>query len=50
MKSHKVLAQTTTIHRGPNNVAQKPTITHEEETIALILSLTGIFTIWHLFQ
>ena len=29
---------------------RKPTIIHEEEKIALILSLTGIFTIWHLFQ
>ena len=50
MKSSKVLAQTTTTHRGPNNVAQKPTITHEEEKIGLILSLIGIFMIWHLFQ
>ena len=29
MKSHKVLAQTTTTHRDPNNVAQKPTVTHK---------------------
>ena len=49
-------------HKDPNIVKQtadsektavlerKPTITHEEEKIALILSLTGIFTIWYLFQ
>ena len=35
MKSHK---QTTTTHRGPNDIAQKPTITHEQEKIALTLS------------
>ena len=29
---------------------KKPTITLEEEKIALILSLTGIFKVWHLFQ
>ena len=50
------------IHKDPNVVKQtadsektadlegKPTITHEEEKIALILSLTGMFTIWYLFQ
>ena len=32
------------------DLERKPTITHEEEKIALILSLTGIFTIWYLFQ
>ena len=32
------------------DLERKPTITHQEEKIALILSLTGIFTIWHLFQ
>ena len=48
MKSHKVLAQTTTTNNGV--LAQKPTITHEEGKIALILSLTGIFTTWYLFQ
>ena len=44
--SRKVVAQTTTTHK---DLAQKPTITHEEEKIALILSLTGTFTIWHMF-
>ena len=28
------------------DLEKKPTITHEEEKIALILSLTGIFTVW----
>ena len=51
MKSHKnssrkVIAIT---HKDSKNLAQKPTITHEEEKIALILSLTGTFTIWYLF-
>ena len=32
------------------DLEKKPTITHKEEKIALILSLTGIFAIWYLFQ
>ena len=32
------------------DLEKKPTITNEEEKIALILSLTGIFTVWNLFQ
>ena len=40
IKSHKVATATR---------AQKPTITHEEEKIASILSLTGTFTIWYMF-
>ena len=40
IKSHKVVTQTTSTQ------AQKPTITHEEEKVALILSLTGTFMIW----
>ena len=31
-------------------VTQKPIITHEEERAALILFLTGGFTIWFMFQ
>ena len=46
IKSHKESAQPTHAHE----LSQKPTITHEEEKIASILSLTGILTIWHLFQ
>ena len=57
--SHKdsdLVKQTAVTHRDSETAAthkdleRKPTITHEEEKIALILSLTGIFTIWHLFQ
>ena len=32
------------------DLERKLTITHKEEKIALIFSLTGIFTIWYLFQ
>ena len=39
--------KTAVIHR---DLERKPTITHEEEKIALILSLTGMFMIWYLFQ
>ena len=42
--NHKVVAQPTHAHE----LAKKPT--HEEEKIALILFLTGGFTIWFLFQ
>ena len=41
--THKVVTQTTVAH------TQKPTNTHEEEKIALILSLLGTFTTWYMF-
>ena len=44
MKSHKVVAQPNHAHQ----LAKKPT--HKEEKIALILFLTGGFTIWFLFR
>ena len=60
MKSHKgsnVVTQTAVTHKDSEKTAvthkdleKKPTITHEEEKIALILSLTGIFMVWYLFQ
>ena len=51
IKGHKVITQSTHAHKDPNNVlAQKPTITHEEEKIALILCLTGAFTMWCMFR
>ena len=59
MKSHKgsnVVTQTAVTHRDSEtavthkDLEKKPTITHDEEKIALILSLTGIFTVWYLFQ
>ena len=55
MKSHKGsnhVKQTTVTHKDSEtavtheDLEKKPTITHEEEKIALILSLTGIFAIW----
>ena len=59
MKRHKDsnhVNQTEVTHRDSEtavthkDLEKKPTITHKEEKIALILSLTGIFTIWYLFQ
>ena len=57
MKSHKgsnIVTQTVVTHKDSEKTAvtqeQKTTITHKEEKIALILTLTGIFTIWYLFQ
>ena len=58
MKSHKgsnVVTQTAVTHRDSEtavthkDLEKKLTITHKEEKIALILSLTGIFTVWYLF-
>ena len=43
IKSHKVVAHA-------HELSQKPTITHEEEKIALVLFLTGGFTIWFMFR
>ena len=57
MKSHKgsnIVTQTVVTHKDSEKTAvtqeQKMTITHEEEKIALILTLTGIFMILYLFQ
>ena len=59
MKSHKDsnhVNQTEVTHRDSEttvthkDLEKKLTITHKEEKIALILTLTGIFTIWYLFQ
>ena len=59
MKSHKDsnhVNQTEVTHRDSETAVthkgleKKLTITYEKEKIALILSLTGIFTIWYLFQ
>ena len=43
--------KTTTIHKVVTKASQaeKPTITHEEEKAALILFITGGFTIWLIF-
>ena len=59
VKSHKDsnhVNQTEVTHRDSEtavthkDLERKPTITHEEEKIALILTFTGTFTIWYLFQ
>ena len=57
MKSHKVLAQTAATHKDLDQTAathrdleQKPTITHNEEKIALVLFLAGGFAIWNVFR
>ena len=59
IKSHKdsnLVKQTAVTHRDSEKAAvthrdleRKPTITHEQEKIALILSLTGIFIRWTIF-
>ena len=41
--THKVVTETAVAH------TQKPTNTHEEEKIVLILFLTGGFAIWYAF-
>ena len=46
IKSHKVVAQLT----ATQGLAQKSTITHEEEKAASILFLTGAFTIWYMLH
>ena len=45
-KSHEVVVRPTITHKD----SQKQTITHEEEKIALMLSLAGGFAIWCVFQ
>ena len=40
-KNIKVVVQPTITHEDSKNLAQKKTITHEEEKVALILSLAG---------
>ena len=59
IKNHKgsnVVTQTAVTHKDSEtavthkHLEKKPTITQEEDKIALIRSLTGIFAIWYLFQ
>ena len=59
IKNHKgsnIVTQTAVTHKDSEtavtykDLEKKLTITHEEEKIALILSLTGTFAIWYLFQ
>ena len=54
IKSHKTNSlEPTTIESHSNTaqgLTQAPTISHEDEKTALILFLTGGFTVWFLFQ
>ena len=54
MKSHKTNSLEPTTIESLSNIAQglthAPTISHEDEKIALILFLTGGFTLWFPFQ
>ena len=54
MKSHKTNSLEPTTIESHSNTAQglthAPTISHEDEKIALILFLTGGFTVWFLFR
>ena len=54
MKSHKTNSlEPTTIESHSTTtqgLAHASTISHEDEKIALLLSLAGIFTIWYLFR
>ena len=50
MKSHKdsnIVAQTAVTHK---DLEQKPTVTHKEEKISMVLFLTGCFAIWNMFR
>ena len=55
-KDSNLVKQTAVTHKESEtavthkDLEKKLTITHKEEKIALILSLTGIFMIWYLFQ
>ena len=57
MKSHKYsktnsLEPTTTESHSTTTqgLTHTPTISHEDEKIALVLSLAGIFTKWYMFR
>ena len=52
-KNNKVLALLSTpkiSHKPTITHAQKQTITHEDEKVALVLSLAGGFVIWYAFR
>ena len=50
--SHKDSKQTADSETAVTHkdLERKPTTNHEDEKIALIISLTGIFMVWYLFQ
>ena len=49
-KSHKALVQPTITQKDSNVLEQKQTIIHEEEKVALVLSLTGGFSMCFTFR
>ena len=55
IKSHKTNSLETPAMKSTHNsertddLEQKKIISHEDEKVALVLSLTGIFTIWFIF-
>ena len=56
IKSHKTNSLETPAMKSTHNsertadLEQKTIISHEDEKVALVLSLTGIFTIWFIFR
>ena len=56
IKSHKTNSLETPTMKSTHNsertadLEQKTIISHEDEKVALVLSLTGIFTIWFIFR
>ena len=59
MKNHKTNSletpamkstQTAVNSERTADLEQKKIISHEDEKVALVLSLTGIFTIWFIFR
>ena len=56
IKSHKTNSLETPTMKSTQTavnserIAEKTIISHEDEKVALVLSLTGIFTIWFIFQ
>ena len=47
--SHKVLEQTNEVPTITHKKQEPQTITHEDEKIALVLPLAGIFMTWYMF-
>ena len=56
IKNHKTNSLETPAMKSTHNsertadLEQKTIISHEDEKVALVLSLTGIFTIWFIFR
>ena len=50
MKSHKTNSLEPTTITTAQGLTHAPTISHEDEKIVLILSLTGIFMIWFMLR